>query len=559
MSGVGRITLVLAIVGSLFGCRKSDQDLENAKATITAGDFSSDVEVLSSDEFEGRAPSSPGEEATVKFLESEFQAIGLAPGNGTSFFQEVPLVAITANSDSELKIVGKGQRLNFSYGKDYMAWTKRVVGRTSIAQSDMVFVGYGTVAPEYDWDDYQGIDVSGKTVVMLVNDPGYATQDSALFRGNAMTYYGRWTYKFEEAARQGAAGALIIHETEPASYPWEVVTGSWSGKQFALVSDDNNMSRCAIEGWVTSAAAQKMFTTAGIDLDGLKAAAEKPGFKAVPLGLKASLTLKNDIEHSRSRNVLAKIPGSERPEEVLIYTAHWDHFGKAPDIAGDNIFNGAFDNATGTASLLELAKAFMSLEQRPARSIVFLAVTAEEQGLLGSSYYATHPVFPTNKTVAAINIDGLNVFGKMNDITIIGYGNSELDDYVAAAAKNQNRSVRPDPEPQKGSFYRSDHFNFAKRGIPALYTDNGIDHVDNGPEWTLEQMARYTEERYHKPTDEFDPNWDLAGAVDDMRLLFEVGYRLANESGFPNWREGNEFKAVRDADMHASGSSGSHH
>jgi len=559
MSGVGRIIGVLAIVVvSLIGCTDSDQDLENAQATITASDFSSDVKIISSDEFEGRAPSSPGEEKTVNFLNNEFQKTGLEPGNGSSFFQDVPLVAITASPDAKLRIAGKGKTVSFSYGVDYMAWTKRVVGRSSIAKSDMVFVGYGTVAPEYDWNDYAGIDVHGKTVVMLVNDPGFATQDSLLFHGNAMTYYGRWTYKFEEAARQGAVGALIIHETEPASYPWAVVTGSWSGKQFALVSDDNNMSRCAIEGWLTLETAQKLFKKAGLDLDKLKESAEKPGFKAVPFGLKASLTLENDIEHSNSRNVLAKMVGSERPEEVIIYTAHWDHFGKAPDMEGDNIFNGAFDNATGTASLLELAEAFMSLKQRPPRSIVFLAVTAEEQGLLGSSYYATHPVFPTNKTVAAINIDGLNVFGKMNDITIIGYGNSELDDYVTAAARHQNRTVRPDPEPQKGSFYRSDHFNFAKRGIPALYTDNGIDDVDHGPEWTLEQMAKYTEERYHKPADEFDPNWDLTGAVDDMRLLFEVGYRLANETGFPNWREGNEFKALRDSDMRSGGGVGSH-
>ncbi len=540
---------VLASVFAVLGCTSAGQDLQRAKETINVADFTEDLKILSSDEFEGRAPSSPGEEKTVNFLRTEFEKLGLEPGNGDSFFQEVPLVSINARANMQLRTSAKGKTRKFAPGREFIAWTKRVVGRSSINASEMVFVGYGATAPEYGWDDYAGIDVKGKTVVMLVNDPGYATQDPNLFKGNAMTYYGRWTYKFEEAARRGAAAAFIVHETGPAGYPWEVVTGSWSGKQFALVSEDNNMSRCAVEGWFTLAAAQSLFADAGRDWQTLKTAAQQPGFKPVPLASKASLTVLNDIEHSRSRNVLAKIPGATRPDEVIIYTAHWDHFGKSPDMAGDNIFNGAFDNATGTASLLELAEAFLALEQPPARSIVFLAVTAEEQGLLGSSYYAANPVFPPNKTVAAINIDGLNVYGKMKDITIVGYGNSELDDYAAAAAKTQGRSVRPDPEPQKGYFYRSDHFNFAKRGIPALYTDNGIEHVQHGSEWTLEQMAKYTSERYHKPSDEFDPGWDLTGAIDDIHLLFEVGYRLSNESRFPNWRAGNEFKALRDADL----------
>jgi len=457
----------------------------------------------------------------------------------------VPLAAITASSDAVLRV----QNERLKYGADFMAWTKQVVGRASIKNSELVFVGYGIVAPEYNWNDYTGLDVSGKTVVILVNDPGFATQDSSLFNGNAMTYYGRWTYKFEEAARQGAAGAFIVHETKPAGYPWEVVSGSWSGKQFDLVADDNNMSRCSVEGWVTSEVAKSLFQKADKNFLDLKKQAQEIEFSPIALGLKASLILENNIEQSRSNNVIAKLAGSTNPDEVIIYVAHWDHFGKVEDMGGDNIVNGAFDNATGTAALIEIAEAFVSLKTPPKRTIVFMGVTAEEQGLLGSKHYATNPIFPTNKTVAVINMDGMNVLGKMRDITIVGYGNSELDDYVAAAAKKQNRSLRPDPEPNKGYFYRSDHFNFAKVGVPALYTDNGIEHIVNGKDWTLEQLAKYTSENYHKPSDEFNPNWDLSGAIDDMRLLFEVGYRLSNDSNFPNWREGNEFRAIRDVDM----------
>ncbi|MCH8956237.1 M28 family peptidase [candidate division KSB1 bacterium] len=541
------IFITLIAIG--FGCAGDSRELTNALNSITAEDLSADVQVLSSDEFEGRKPSSPGEEKTISFLKAEFQKLGLQPGNGDSFFQEVPLVEITSNSDSKLNIEGKGKSSTFRYSNEYMAWTKRIVGKASIKNSEMIFVGYGTVAPEYDWNDYKSLDVRGKTVVMLVNDPGFATQDSSLFNGNSMTYYGRWTYKYEEAARQGAAGAFIIHETKPASYPWEVVSGSWSGPQFDLVSDDNNMSRCAIEGWFTIESARSIFEQAGLDLEDLKKAAPTRDFKAVPMGLTASLDLSNNIRHSRSKNVIAVLPGEERADEYIFYMAHWDHLGKDPNLEGDQIYNGAFDNATGTAGLLELAEAFSTLPNPVSRSIVFLAVTAEEDGLLGSRYYASNPVYPRHKTVAAINMDGLNVYGKMNDITVIGYGNSELDDYLEEEAKKQQRYVRPDPNPEKGYFYRSDHFSFGKEGIPALYCDNGIDHVEHGEAWTQEQMDKYTAERYHKPADEFDPNWDLSGAVDDLRLFFRLGYRLGRESTFPNWKEGTEFKAKRDADM----------
>jgi len=535
-------------------CDVVNHDLEQAKKTIVAETFAAAVATLSSDEFEGRLPSSPGEDKTIAFLKEKFSALGLQPGNGNSFFQEVPLVGITSSEDLKMKVSGANFSKTLAFQKEFMAWTKRVIGVSSLNSSEIVFVGYGAIAPEYAWNDYQDVDVKGKTVVILVNDPGYATQDSTLFNGNAMTYYGRWTYKFEEAARQGAAGAFIVHENEAAGYPWEVVSGSWSGKQFDLVNADNNMSRCAIEGWLSWETATQLFQGAGLDLATLKESAKSVDFKAVSSGLKSTVKVNNNVEQLRSQNVVAMIPGAVRPDEVVIYAAHWDHFGKVAGMAGDNIYNGAFDNATGTAALLEIAKAFMTLKTKPERTIIFLAVTAEEQGLLGSRYYATNPVFPSNKTVAAINMDGMNVLGKMRDITVVGYGNSELEGYLEKAARRQGRTLRPDPEPQKGYFYRSDHFNFAKVGIPALYTDNGIEHVEHGADWTLQQLANYTAENYHKPSDEYNPDWDLTGAIDDMRLLFEVGYNLANAAVFPDWFEGNEFKAIRDADRNSTSS-----
>jgi Zn-dependent M28 family amino/carboxypeptidase len=395
--------------------------------------------------------------------------------------------------------------------------------------------------------------VAGKTVVMLVNDPGYTTGDTERFNGRSMTYYGRWTYKFEEAARQGAEAVFVIHDTAPAGYPWEVVQSSWTGAQFGLVTDDANLSRAAIEGWFTQETARALFDEAGLDLDDLTTAALDPGFEPVSLGLTASLEIRNQVERSASNNVVAILPGSERPDEFVTYMAHWDHLGTDGTLEGDQIYNGALDNATGTAGLLEIAQAFVSLEQRPARSVVFLAVTAEEKGLLGSAHFGEHPTQPLDQTVAAINMDGLNTIGPTNDITVIGLGNSMLDDYVTAVATAHDRVVRPDPEPEKGSFYRSDHFNFSRHGVPALYTDAGIDHVEHGEEYGRRLREEYTADRYHKPTDEFDEEWDLQGAVDDLRLLFEVGYRLAQENSWPNWRDGNEFRARRDAMMGGRG------
>jgi Zn-dependent M28 family amino/carboxypeptidase len=549
------VVAVLIVVGAaLSGCgRKSEAErLQPALESISAEGLSKNTQILASDDFEGRGLASEGETKTIEFLRDEFRKIGLEPGNGASYFQEIPMVVITADPSARLEVKSGKTMTALAYKDEFVAKTLRVSEETNLSDSEMVFAGYGIVAPEYDWNDYEGLDVRGKTVIVLVNDPGYATQDPALFNGRAMTYYGRWTYKYEEAARQGAAGVFIVHETEPAAYPWGVVQNGWTGPQFNLVREDNNMSRCAAEGWLHLEAARKVFALAGLNYDEVKGMAAKRGFKAVPLGLRASLTLRNTIRNVTSNNVIARLPGSERPDETILYEAHWDHFGKNTALEGDQIFNGAVDNATGTAALLELAKAFRSLKPAPARSIVFLAVTGEEQGLIGSEYYATHPIFPTAKTAAVINMDALNIYGPMKDITVVGYGLSDLDRYIEAAAKEEGRTVNPDPTPEKGSYFRSDHFPFAKQGIPAVYPSGGTDSVAHGKEWTLAQREKFTAEKYHKPADEFDPSWDLSGAIDDLRLLFKVGYRLAMESTFPNWKEGTPYKAKRDADMAAS-------
>jgi Zn-dependent M28 family amino/carboxypeptidase len=516
--------------------------------TVTVEDLLAGIQTLSSDEFEGRAPSSLGENKTMEFLRIEFERLGFEPGNGESFYQDVPLVAITANPGM-LEIRGNGTSNRFRYGEQFVAATKRVVDRSGIDNSELVFLGYGAAAPEYEWNDWEGMDLRGKTAVVLVNDPGFATEDPALFNGRAMTYYGRWTYKFEEAARQGVDALFIVHETAPAAYPWGVVQRGWSGQEFGLVAEDDNMSRAAIEGWWTVETARTIFEQAGFNYDSLKSLASQRDFTPVPLGLTASVSVRNTVERSASRNFLALLPGSDRANEYFVYMAHWDHFGIGTAVNGDTIYNGALDNATGTAALLELAEAFASLEQRPSRSILFLGVTAEEQGLLGSAHYGQNPVYPLEETVAALNMDVLNVYGPMNDISIIGYGNSELDDYLVEFATAAGREVKGDPNPAAGSYYRSDHFNFAKVGVPALYPGNGVDHVEHGEEWTRARSDEWRAQHYHQPSDEYTPDWDLTGAVADLRIFFRIGHRIANETTFPNWKEGSEFKAIRDAMM----------
>jgi Zn-dependent M28 family amino/carboxypeptidase len=545
-----RLTVAVALVPVLAGCAGGDLVPGAALESITAADLAPRIAVLASDSLAGRGPSSVGEDRTMTYLQAEFTRLGLEPGNDGSWYQDVPLVRSAVQGAPELTIRGSGGApARFTFGSDWVGFSKRVVERAEVSNAEVVFVGYGVVAPEFGWNDYEGLDVQGKTVVILVNDPGFATQDTALFRGRSMTYYGRWTYKFEEAARQGAAGALIVHETEPAAYGWDVVRNSWTGPQFSLAAEDGNLGRVAVEGWIQLETARAIFQVAGQDYEALKARAAQRGFRAVPLGVTASARLSLETVRSTSRNFLARLRGTDRADEYVIYMAHWDHFGTDTTREGDQIFNGAVDNATGTAGLIEMAEAFTRLSTPPSRSVLFVAVTAEEQGLLGSQYYGTRPVVPLAKTVAAINMDAMNTDGRMRDITVIGYGNSELDDYVVAAAESQGRVVRPDPEPEKGYYYRSDHFSLAKVGVPAVYVDQGIDHVEHGEAWTQQRQADYRAQRYHQPADEYDPSWDLSGLVEDLRVLFHVGFRIAAGRDVPNWREGTEFKAIRDQMM----------
>ncbi len=524
-------------------------DLPHSGDIFDAGRLGKHVQVLSSDEFEGRAPSSEGERKTTAYLSEQFAAAGLSPGNGDSFLQPVPVVEITTQPDTQMTIThADGASRSLKYGEDMMVWTKRVVEQEQLDNSELVFVGYGIVAPEYDWNDYDGIDMRGKTAVILVNDPGFATGDGSLFRGKAMTYYGRWTYKYEEAARQGAAGAIVIHETAPAAYPWAVVSGGWSGPQFDLVSQDNNMSRTQVEAWISAEAATELFEAAGFGLEEAhKFALTRDVYAPRPLNQTASVALTNTVRRSTTNNVVGVLEGSTHPQETIIYMAHWDHMGKDTSLEGDQIYNGAIDNATGTAALVELAYAFGKLAQPPQRSILFLATTAEESGLLGSKHYGTNPLRPLATTVGAINMDGLNVHGRTHDISVIGYGSSEMEKYLVSGADKQNRVVKPEPTPEKGFFYRSDHFNLAKVGVPVLYAKSGIDYVDYDAAWGQERAREYTSLRYHKPADEYDPDWDLSGALQDVTLYYQIGLKLSQQRYYPRWNDGTEFKAIREA------------
>ncbi len=559
--------LVLSLLGLLAACAEKESTTETAeqRPVSTTPDvptsdqnhpdidlevYTNHIEVLSADEFGGRAPASEGEEKTVTYLRDHLRNMGVGPGNGDSYFQDVPLVTMTATPDDIMAIKGpNGQNFDLNFGNDMVIWTKRVVDRSAIENSEMVFVGYGIVAPEYNWDDYAGLDVKGKTVVMLVNDPGYATQDPELFNGNAMTYYGRWTYKFEEAAKQGAAGALIIHETAPAAYGWSVVEGSWTGAQHDLVTPDKNMGRAAIEGWITDARADELLQAAGSSYAQAKKEALDRGTPSRALGLTASAAVTNTISVSDSKNVIGKVTGSERPDEVVLYMAHWDHLGTDDSLEGDKIYNGAVDNATGTAGLLMLARAFTQLDVKPKRSIMFVAVTAEESGLLGSRHFAENPIVPMNKIVAGINMDALIAYGPTRDVSVIGYGSSELEQYLAKAASEQGRTIGPEPTPEKGYFYRSDHFNLAKKGVPMLYAKGGVDFVNGGVEAGQKAQKYYVTNDYHKPSDEINDRWNLTGAAEDLQLFLNIGKQIASESTFPAWYPGSEFRAIREASL----------
>jgi Zn-dependent M28 family amino/carboxypeptidase len=534
-------SLTLITTAILAGCATTSitaDDVAKGYNSIQADDVAQHVKVLASDEFGGRAPSSPGEKLTLDYLTKHFKALGYQPGNGDSFLQEVPLVSLEADSNMVLSIGGK----DYQYKTDMVMGSSRISELEAIENSELVFVGYGINAPEYNWNDYEGLDVTGKTVVMLVNDPGFATKDPALFTGDAMTYYGRWTYKYEEASRQGAAGAIIIHETAPASYPWSVVENSWSGEQFGFQKENNNMDRVAVEGWVTTEVAKELFNKAGLDFDSAKAKAANSAYHVKMGDLTASVTVKNTIKKSISYNFIATLPGSEMPDEHIIYSAHWDHLGTDKNRKGDQIYNGAHDNATGTAGLIEVAEAFTKLPKRPRRSMTFLAVTAEEQGLLGSKYYAANPVIAANKTVANINMDSLNLLGKVKDISVVGIGKSQMDDLLATAAAEQGRTVAGDPNPSSGGYYRSDHFAFANMGIPAMYAGGGTQAYDEDTANYRKRMSLVLRGCYHQPCDRYRDEWDLSGAVQDLQLFYIVGFNISQQSEWPRWNENSEFQ-----------------
>ena len=528
---------------------------EKAEVAAMAKDLHKHIAILASDEFEGRAPASKGEELTVNYLAEQFKKVGLEPGalnadGKPSWFQDVPVIEMQIESTPLTisgEVDGKPYKQELQTLTDMVAFTQRQMPSAQLDNSNLVFVGYGIVAPENDWNDYAGVDMTGKTAVILVNDPGYATQDTNLFNGNAMTYYGRWSYKFEEAARQGAEGAIIIHETGAAGYPWEVVSGSWSSAQISLAADDKNADRVAVESWITGDAAKTLFEAAGLDLQQEMDAAKQQGFKPKPMNLSASVSLKNEVRTSNSRNVVAKLAGGKHPDEAIIYTAHWDHLGVNNHAEGeDHIFNGAVDNATGTAGLLAMARQAAQLPERPERSLVFVAVTAEESGLLGSKYYAANPVVPLEKTVAGINFDAMGVLGPMRDVIVVGYGNSELEKILEKEAEKQGRYLAPEDHPERGYFYRSDHFSLAKKGVPMLYFDSGTDSFEHGRKWAQQKGEEYTSHAYHKPADEYDPQWNLEGAALDLALGLDIGLKLANSRDWPNWYRGNEFRAIRD-------------
>ena len=533
----------LFLAGYLTACSSKTESYQ-----FQVADLEPNLITLSSDEFMGRMPFTAGEELTTSFLESKFKEMGLEPGNGDSYFQEVPMVSIITYPEQSMEfktaqgsVVGEGL-------KDFVIWTQRTDSVVKVEDAEVVFAGFGIVAPEYGWNDYKNLDVKGKIVVVMINDPGFGSEDSTFFKGNTMTYYGRWTYKYEEAVRQGALGCLIVHNTIPAGYGFNNIQNSWKASKLYLDDRGQDKYKLGFEGWITLPFATQLFEKMGKNQSELLQNARKPDFQGFSTGMTLSTSLAVEPTYNVSKNVIAKITGKTAPEEVIIYTAHWDHIGIGkPDETGDSIYNGALDNASGTAALLALAKAFKTDEQ-PDRTVVFLSVTAEEQGLWGSAYYAKQPIYPKEKTVANINMDGVNPYGKMKDVSVIGVGQSEMEDLLDEELKKLGRYAAPEPNPVVGYYFRSDHFNFAKIGIPALYIGTGIDHVEKGKEYGKQLQDEYVAQYYHKPADEYDPTrWNLDGAVDDVQLLYQVGQNLANSTKWPGWKEGSEFKAIRDS------------
>ena len=546
---------VAADSGTFADSTASAAEVQTAAQAIDSAQLLSRIGELSADSMEGRAPGTPGEEKTVAYLTNAFRDLGLEPGNpdGT-YIQNVDLIGY--QSTPTARFTAGGRTIPMRFPNEYVASSRHDRPNTKVDDSEIVFVGYGVVAPEYGWDDYKGVDVTGKTILMLINDPAVRSSgdtsqlDTAMFKGQAMTYYGRWTYKYEIASEKGAAAAMIIHETGPAGYPYSVVEGSFSREQFDVPSADAG-ERVPVEGWISLRKAIDLIQAAGYNFDSLKMAATRKDFRPVTLNANASFDVDIDVRRIQSKNVVARLPGSSLPDEYVIYTAHWDHLGRDSTLRGDQIYNGALDNASGTSALIEIAEAFTKLGPAPRRSILFLAVTAEEKGLLGAKYYATNPLYPVDRTVANINMDGINQWGRTSDLTVIGLGNSSLDDVLSRVLATENRTIRPDAEPEKGFYYRSDHFEFAKQGIPALYVDAGTEYIGKDPDYGMQKREEYTSTDYHALSDQVKPDWDLSGAVADARVLFRVGYIVAQNTSIPEWKPGTEFKALRDSMMTA--------
>ena len=550
------LVVSVAVVTASCGSQSSAKGAQASVAfpAIDGNKVLEHTKTLASDDFEGRAPGTHGEDLTVAYISDQFRKAGLKPGNpdGT-YVQKVPMVGLVTDQKAVLSFRKGAKERKLTWRDDFVAWTPRVSDTVSVDKSDLVFVGYGVQAPEFNWDDYKGVDLKGKTMVVLVGDPPVpdpanpAELDPKMFGGRAMTYYGRWSYKYEMGQKMGAAAVIIVHETDPAGYPFSVVQGR-TAELFSLVAPDNNMGRAAVEGWITLDQAKALFAMAGKDYEALKKSAVTAAFKPVPLGVSASVTLHNTVRTIDSRNVVGKIEGSDPvlKNEYVIYTAHWDHFGIGVPVNGDRVYHGAVDNATGIAGMIELGRAFAALPVAPKRSILMLAVTGEEQGLLGSGYYAANPLYPLAKTLGVVNMDALNVRGKTRDLTITGLGNSDLDDYAVKVAAEQGREIKPDPTPEKGGFYRSDHFPFAKMGVPALASGGGVDYVGRPSGWGKEQMAAFTANDYHKPSDKVRPDWDMRGAVQDLQYYWMIGYRVAQADKYPQWKPGTEFKATRE-------------
>ena len=534
---------LFVLTGCLASCSSKSESYQ-----FQVADLEPNLITLSSDEFMGRMPFTEGEQLTTSFLESKFKEMGLEPGNGDSYFQEVPMVSIITYPEQSIAFKGAQGSVVGEGLKDFVIWTQRTDSVVRIQDAEVVFAGFGIVAPEYGWDDYKNLDVKGKIVVVMINDPGFGSEDPTFFKGNTMTYYGRWTYKYEEAVRQGALGCLIVHNTIPAGYGFNNIQNSWKASKLYLDDRGQEKYKLGFEGWITLPFAKQLFEKMGKNESELLQSARKADFQGVSTGMTLSTSLAVKPTYNVTKNVIAKVTGKTAPEEVIIYTAHWDHIGIGkPDETGDSIYNGALDNASGTSALLALAKAFKTDEQ-PDRTVVFLSVTAEEQGLWGSAYYAKNPIYPKEKTVANINMDGVNPYGKMKDVSVIGVGQSEIEDLLDEELKKLGRYAAPEPNPVVGYYFRSDHFNFAKIGIPALYIGTGIDHVEKGKEYGKQLQEEYVAQYYHKPADAYDPKrWNLDGAVDDVQLLYQVGRNLANSTKWPGWKEGSEFKAIRDS------------